>query len=88
MRREGGRVDHLADERFELETDCYEEGRCFEWFLFVSVVPSFVSRSFPVVVLYLADFVSCSLFLSNDLTCFTHLTRQAVYPSELCKNRE
>ena len=60
----------------------------FEWFLFVSVVPSFVSRPFPVVVLYLADFVSCSLFLSNDLTCFTHLTRQAVYPSELCKNRE
>ena len=60
----------------------------FEWFLFVFRCAIVCQSLFPVVVLYLADFVSCSLFLSNDLTCFTHLTRQAVYPSELCKYRE
>ena len=66
MRREGGRVDHLADERFELETDCYEEGRCFEWFLFVSVVPSFVSRSLLVVVLCLVEFAFLQLVVSSQ----------------------
>lgn len=38
----------------------------FEWFLFVFRCAIVCQSLFPVVVLYLADFVSCSLSLLSD----------------------